>query len=69
MIHQHQRESTDLMRSDSADVKQLLYQILTNQQDMNLIVQMQSEGEHVAERIMEAGQMASNTLVSVTTVN
>lgn len=43
---------------DSMEMRELLHQILTNQQDQQRITDMQRAGDsHVAERIMEAGQI------------
>lgn len=58
-IHNVQRETLDTLRSSSSNTEELLYQILTNQEAMRDIVRMEREGNPVAERIMEAGQLVS----------
>jgi hypothetical protein len=55
--HHFQREATDAHRSDSADMRDLLHQILTSHSELRRVVEMQRAGEHVAEPIMEAGQL------------
>jgi len=57
VLHQSQRESTEILRSNTAEMRDLLYQILTSQQEIRRVAEMQDEGEHVAEPIMEAGQL------------
>lgn len=61
-IHHHQRETQDLVRSNTAATNDLLFQILTSQEEMKRIYQMQVNGEHAAERIMEAGQLVSSII-------
>jgi hypothetical protein len=56
ITHHFQRESTDALRSDSVEMRELLFQILTSHADLRRVVEMQGAGEHVAEPIMEAGQ-------------
>jgi len=56
-IHHAQRETQDLVRSNTAATNDLLFQILTNQEEMRRVYEMQVNGGHVAERIMEAGQL------------
>lgn len=46
----------DTIRSNDAGVQDLLFQILNNQEDMKRVQRMQESGDHVAERMMEAGQ-------------
>jgi hypothetical protein len=38
-------------------MRELLYQILTSRQELHHITEMQRAGEHVAEPIMQAGQI------------
>jgi hypothetical protein len=59
LLYQSSRESTELLRSDSAELRDLLYQILSSQQEMRNVAEMEQAGEHVAERIMMAGQLVS----------
>lgn len=44
------------MRSDTAEIRELLYQLLTSPADRREVVQFQNAGIPVAERLMEAGQ-------------
>ncbi|KAF9459539.1 TKL/TKL-ccin protein kinase [Collybia nuda] len=57
VLNYNQREAHDRMRSDSAEMRELLHQILTNQGEMRQVYELQTAGEHVAEPIMEAGQI------------
>jgi hypothetical protein len=56
-IHHAQRETQELVRSNTAATTDLLYQILTSQEEMRRVIEMQANGGHVAEQIMEAGQV------------
>lgn len=47
------------MRRDSAANQELLLQILNSTEDVRRVIQMQQNGQHVAERLMEAGQYVS----------
>lgn len=55
-IARAQRDTMDTIRSNDAGMQELIFQILTNQEDMMRVQRMQESGEHVAERMMEAGQ-------------
>lgn len=55
----NQRDTLDTIRSNDAGMRELIYQILTNQEDMKRVQSLQNAGEHVAERIMEVGQNVS----------
>jgi len=59
LLYQSHRDSSDLLRSDTAELRDLLYQILSSQQEMRNVAEMQSAGEHVAEPIMLAGQLVT----------
>lgn len=64
VMNHNQREAHDQMRRDSAEMRELLYQILTNQGEMRQVYDLQIAGEHVAEPIMEAGQNVRISLPS-----
>ena len=49
----------ETMRSNTAELRDLLIQALTVKSETQKIVEMQNAGEHVAERFMEAGQRVS----------
>jgi hypothetical protein len=61
VVHHTQREVQERMRSDSAEMRELLLKILTNQGELRQVYDMQNAGEHVAEPLMEAGQMVRIT--------
>jgi len=54
-----QQDVINTMRSNTAELRDLLIQALTVKSEMQKIVEMQNAGEHVAERFMEAGQLVS----------
>jgi hypothetical protein len=56
-----------MLHANRAATDDLLLQILTNQEDLRRIVQYQAAGQHVAEQIMEAGQLVSDHLISIIT--
>ncbi|KAF8163093.1 TKL/TKL-ccin protein kinase [Crassisporium funariophilum] len=56
VLHSTQREMLETMRSNKAEMQELLLQALTNKSETQQIVELQNAGEHVAERFMEAGQ-------------
>lgn len=56
---QLQREARDITSNNHSELRKLLLQVLTNAMETQNTVDMQSSGEPVAERIMEAGQMSS----------
>jgi hypothetical protein len=64
-LHQSQREATEIMRSNTAEMRDLLYQILTSQQEIRNVAEMQYAGEHVAEPIMAAGQLVGCFVVAL----
>lgn len=53
------REAIETMKSNAAELRDLLIQVLTVKSETQQIVEMQKAGEHVAERFMEAGQRVS----------
>ncbi|KII88869.1 hypothetical protein PLICRDRAFT_175127 [Plicaturopsis crispa FD-325 SS-3] len=55
-LHHSHRESTSIHRRDNEETREMLREILTNQQDLRNIVELQRAGEHAAELVMEAGQ-------------
>jgi hypothetical protein len=57
IIQQTQVETQAMIQANRAATEDILLQILTNQEDMRRIVQYQDAGQHVAERVMEAGQL------------
>jgi hypothetical protein len=65
LMHQAQRESADILRSNTAEMKDLLYQILTNHQEIRRVAEIQGTGEHVAEPIMAAGQLVRYLFLSL----
>lgn len=62
IIIQNEREIQKLIRTNTTATNDLLRQILTSQEDMKRIYQMQVNGERAAERIMEAGQVVSSII-------
>jgi hypothetical protein len=48
------------MRSNAAELRDLLIQALTVKSETQQIIEMQNAGENVAERFMEAGQRVSD---------
>jgi len=56
-IQQTQVETQAMIQANRAATEDILLQILTNQEDMRRIIQYQDAGQHVAERVMEAGQL------------
>jgi hypothetical protein len=54
-----QREYMNVYRSDSAEIQELLLQILTNTNEMRRVADMERAGQHVAGPIMHAGQLVS----------
>jgi hypothetical protein len=56
-MHDSQRELHDRVRSNWAETRDLIYQILINQGELRQVYEMQNAGQHVAESIMEAGQV------------
>lgn len=62
IIQRSQTEIQGTIRANRAATDDLLLQILTNQEDMKRIVQYQAAGQHVAERLMEAGQLELRNL-------
>ncbi|KAF7983136.1 hypothetical protein HWV62_24109 [Athelia sp. TMB] len=65
-IHDVQRETLDHFRGTSAHTEELLMQILTSHEAMREVMMMESQGEHVAGRLMEAGQLRMQQLNSRT---
>ncbi|ESK87393.1 tkl tkl-ccin protein kinase [Moniliophthora roreri MCA 2997] len=57
-----QLETQQMLRSDQAELKDLLHQILTSHAEIRQIVALQSAGENPAEPIMAAGQHELRTL-------
>ncbi|PPQ63201.1 hypothetical protein CVT24_005746 [Panaeolus cyanescens] len=55
-LSSQQREMNLAMRSDTAEIRELLYQVLTSPADRREVVQLQNAGIPIAERLMEAGQ-------------
>lgn len=62
IIIRNEREIQKSIRTNTSAMNDLLHQILTSQKEMKRIYQMQVNGEHVAERIMEAGQIVSSII-------
>lgn len=59
LSYQFNREAHEAQRKDSEELKETLRQILTNQFDVQRILELQLSGEPIAEHIMEAGQRVS----------
>ncbi|TFK42824.1 TKL/TKL-ccin protein kinase [Crucibulum laeve] len=55
-LHNSQRETMEIIRSNSDEMKELLFQLLTNRAETQRIIELQNSGEHIAEDIMGAGQ-------------
>jgi len=51
-----QRDMLARMRSDSAEIRELLLNALSVPSERRQIVDMQTSGQHVAEEFMAAGQ-------------
>jgi len=51
-----QRDMLAKMRSDSAEVRELLLRVLTVPSERDQIISLQNQGQHAAEQIMAAGQ-------------
>jgi hypothetical protein len=66
IIQQTQVETQAMIQANRAATEDILLQILTNQEDMRRIVQYQDAGQHVAERVMEAGQLVSGHIPEIT---
>ncbi|KAF8803631.1 TKL/TKL-ccin protein kinase [Phlegmacium glaucopus] len=56
VLQSGQRDMIETMRSNTAELRELLIQALTIRSETQQIIEMQNAGEHVAERFMEAGQ-------------
>lgn len=54
-----QREILEAASRSSTATDDLLLQILNSQESMREIVMMERQGQHVAGRLMEAGQLVS----------
>lgn len=52
----NQRDAQEETRRDAAEVKDLLFKILTSKDDLRRVVKMQENGGSVAESFMEDGQ-------------
>ena len=53
------------MRSNSAETRDLLLAILSTQSERQQVVNLQRQGEHIAEQVMAAGQeVPLNSLLS-----
>jgi hypothetical protein len=50
----------NVYRSNTAEMQELLLQILTNTNEMRRVAQMERDGQHVAEPLMYAGQLVSD---------
>lgn len=59
VLQSGQRDVIDAMRSNTAELQDLLIRALTIKSETQQIVEMQNAGKHVAERFMEAGQRVS----------
>jgi len=59
VLQSGQRDMIETMKSNTAELRDLLIQALTIKSETQQIVEMQNAGEHVAERFMEAGQRVS----------
>jgi hypothetical protein len=58
ILHTNQIEEAARNRAETAELRELLHQVLSNQQDLQQVRELQEAGdEHVAPRIMEAGQI------------
>jgi hypothetical protein len=57
VMHDSQRELHDRVCSNGAETRDLIHQILINQGELRQVYEMQNAGQHVAESIMEAGQL------------
>ena len=44
------------MRSNTAELRDLLHQVLSRRSETEQIIELQSAGQHVAEQFMAAGQ-------------
>ncbi|KZT20257.1 TKL/TKL-ccin protein kinase [Neolentinus lepideus HHB14362 ss-1] len=62
VLHRWQTEASQFSRTDAAEMRDLLYQILQSQQEIRQIADMQQAGEDAARRIMTAGQRELRTL-------
>src|SRR5258708_27054374 len=54
--HSMQRDMVAEMRSNSAETRDLLLAILSSQSERQQVVDMQRQGQHIAEQVMAAGQ-------------
>ncbi|KZP29985.1 kinase-like protein [Athelia psychrophila] len=61
-IHNMQREILEAASRSSTATDDLLLQILNSQESMREIVMMERQGQHVAGRLMEAGQLRMQEL-------
>jgi hypothetical protein len=50
----------DQARGDNAEIKELLFQIVTNQNQLINVLELQKAGDPVAEPIMQAAQLVSD---------
>jgi len=66
VIMRAQTEMQGTMQANRAATEDILLQILTNQEDLKRIVRYQAAGQHVAERVMEAGQLVSSPFQDIT---
>jgi hypothetical protein len=51
-----QRDMMADMRSNNSETRDLLLAILSTQSERQQVVDMQREGQHIAEQVMAAGQ-------------
>ncbi|RDB21515.1 Serine/threonine-protein kinase STY46 [Hypsizygus marmoreus] len=57
IMNNHSIEAQERQRSDAAEMRELLHQVLANRQgELRQVIEMQNAGEHVAETIMLDGQ-------------
>ena len=50
------RDDAAASAKDNAEIKELLLKLMSSQQSMTEVQQLEAEGIHVAERLMEDGQ-------------
>lgn len=61
ITHKSQCELHERVFSSSVETRDLIYQILINQEELRQVHEMHSAGKHIAESIMEAGQLVRPT--------
>ena len=55
-MNTYQLGTQERTRSDMAEMRDLLYQLLSNQGELRQVIELQNSGEHAGELVMLEGQ-------------